>query len=104
MILIRTRPRGAEVKASFLLDVSTKAPSAFARTYTRDAHVRIIRIYEAHFRGALVKGLLFFPLFSEYLQMNIVEFSNFPRQLISTSNSREFVYSRYYETSYYYTQ
>lgn len=28
VILIRTRPRGAEVKASFLLGVSTKAPSA----------------------------------------------------------------------------
>lgn len=34
VILIRTRPRGAEVKASFLLGVPTKAPSAFARTYT----------------------------------------------------------------------
>lgn len=32
VILIRTRPRGAEVKASFLLGVSTKAPSA--STYT----------------------------------------------------------------------
>lgn len=35
VILIRTRPRGAEVKASFLLGVPTKAPSAFAPIYTR---------------------------------------------------------------------
>lgn len=44
VILIRTRPRGAEVKASFLLGVPTKAPSAFARAYTL-----------AYKRGALSK-------------------------------------------------
>lgn len=37
VILIRTRPRGAEVKASFLLGVSTKTPSAFARAL---AHIQ----------------------------------------------------------------
>lgn len=35
VILIRTRPRGAEVKASFLLGVSTKTPSASTYIYTR---------------------------------------------------------------------
>lgn len=57
VILIRTRPRGAEVKASFLLGVSTKAPSASTYIYTRE------RTSVAHFRryGAPVKGSLFYP-------------------------------------------
>lgn len=38
VILIRTRPRGAEVKASFLLGVSTKTPLAFARVRVHGIH------------------------------------------------------------------
>lgn len=51
MILIRTRPRGAEVKASFLLDVSTKAPSAFARAHIREMHIYTYYTY-IYERGA----------------------------------------------------
>lgn len=53
VILIRTRPRGAEVKASFLLGVSTKTPSA--SPYTRE------RTSVAHYRCSRIKGLLFHP-------------------------------------------
>lgn len=57
VILIRTRPRGAEVKASFLLGVSTKAPSAYSRAHTRR------RISEMHFRGALPRKRTLVPSF-----------------------------------------